>query len=75
MDGIELDNEHDGLSTIFGVLEQLSAIDLETKRDTRLPVVELSAKLEIHCEICAQQKINEQHTYMQHMSTMMWLTS
>ena len=53
-DEIELDHEHDELSTTFGVLEQLSAIDLETKRDALLPIfVELAVRLEILCEIDA----------------------
>ena len=49
---IKLDNEHHELSTISGLLDQLSAIDLETKCDALLPIfVELAARLEILREV------------------------
>ena len=45
---------------MFGVLEQLSAIDLETERDKPLPIVDdIAARLEILCELDALEILCE----------------
>ena len=52
VDEVELDNTHDTLSNIFGVLGKLSAIDLDNKCDKLLAIFdELAVGVEIHCEI------------------------
>ena len=53
---------------IFNVLEQLSAIDLETKRDALLPIfVELAVRLEIRCEIGASEILCEINDLFNHL--------
>ena len=75
VDEVELDNEHDELSTIFGVLEHLFAIDFETERDALRPIsVELAVRLEILCEIVALEVygILDKQTNLANRSTLMW---
>ena len=60
MDEIELENQDDKLSTIFGVLEQLSAIDLETRRDGLLAIFdELAVGLEARCELYGVEMLGD----------------
>ena len=52
VDELELDNKHEGHSTIFDVLDKLPALDLDNQRDELLAVVdEIDSGLETLCGI------------------------